>query len=849
MTKHRKLNIAGICTLFLIAAGLIVSTTSSLSNSFLKTFSNPSEYCMELNKNNKFTEDEAGTWDNPKTEGTIITRKTTSGNDINFIISGSRSLTSVENNVCIIRNNGGWFCNETPLSGLYKIEINCSEGQTIRLDFGSTLPLDGYNYSQRPDKVSYRTNEYTGSSSYSISLPEGQYFSYFRLQGISVGNNWIGSFKMYYTCFEQHVHSWEHVDRIPANRGNNGLDEHYICNLCGALLDKNNQPTTIDNITLTSVLYTEDACEQQHNYELDRSIGLNEIITIDVLVEDDGVANAVYISLSDSAHWARTSNIKVYIDGSWEFTDTVGQKKNLGVTKLGTTEDNYFRFELDLSLMDVEAGATSFDRLTFYKWKHNSAKVEINAEGIALLRGYKYLGGKDYSVNLTPEPEFDLLTVNIDVLFIGDKPQSDSFLRIMLGDGWDSYFGYFKITRDGIYDDKLNTKLEFVTVSKLDDGFTRYSIYINDLYKAGIVTATTPKYFNLFYIHKWSKEQAYIDFSYVTHDHELEHFDRVEPFREATGNIEYYKCTDCGRYFNADMERISEEDTLLDSRLMYFDNTTFPQNGESLKINLDKEYQTNWGDTFIIDFKIQPDTQNEIGFLIGDNSDAYFGKFWVETKNNKDAKLQGSYGDGVTAALTTDGYLRVSVILDKTKIASNRQKNPDNITTFDYVEICPGIDYKTCTAEVEIMPVKGDIARGIKFTAGFGTINFNKTFIGKDYNVIVDVFFTSSISDRLSFIIGNWEDTQLGYFNLYPTSKTGDYDGLSVEILKDGYIRFSFNLKEVTKFNDGKTGSDTSIFKFLHIDSRQGFSTATGFIDIRYAPTVDDNPIMEDIYE
>lgn len=819
----------------LIVGGVLFANSNGIANK-LKAATNPaSEYVLELNKNNRFTEQEAGTWGTTVPANSVITRKTTSGNDINFLTSGGRSLTAAENNVFIARNNDGWFCNQTPLSGLYKIDINCSAGATIRFDFGSTQPLNGYSWNTQPDYVTYQTSELTGQSSYTIDLTEvgaDAYFSYFRFQQISDGNNWVSSIKFYYTCVPQHAHDWVHIDRVAANRGNDGHEEYYECSVCGALLDKDHHTTTMEALTLKSTLYTiVGSATAEEAFELPEPIDKNATITVDLFIGSRGVDDPgqIYFSFrSTKSGWQRTSCVLARADGTWEHATKTGSGMPYGgVTYLGKTTDDYMRFEIDLSQMDKENGFVEVSHLLIYQWNHSAGFVELNTDGIAVLRGHYYEGRVNYDTRPEGSPSFNGLIINIDVLFVDVVNPDDDYLRIMLGDGWDNFYGYFKLTNNGATDTHGNP-LDYVTMTILPDGYKRFTIRIEDLEADGIKSGN-PSTFTLFYVHNWSGDAAWIDFSTETHTHSLEHFDRVEPFRETGGNIEYNHCTECDRYYDKDMNKIEASSIALESRLFSVNPTNLPKNS-TLSIDLAPEYQPSLGDTFVIDIKMDINGEsNELGFLIGDSDSAYFGKFWVQTKGGKAAELQGNYGAGVTAAFTSDEYLRVSVVLDESVIAGGGKTNIGDIVNFDYVQILGGIDYQTCTANIEIMPQKGELARGYHNLAGANyTYEFDDPVEKASGIVTIDILFLDE-TGHISLMIGDWNNYS-GYYELSKNTTSSSFNGVSLTQLDDGYIRFEFTLASLTKVNDKPLPANE--FQFVFVQGK--WCTTNAFIDISY---------------
>lgn len=113
--------------------------------------------------------------------------------------------------------------------------------------------------------------------------------------------------------------------------------------------------------------------------------------------------------------------------------------------------------------------------------------------------------------------------------------------------------------------------------------------------------------------------------------------------------------------------------------------------------------------------------------------------------------------------------------------------------------------------------------RGVKYNAGE---DLTIALEDKYYDEIeFDVKFLSEDDKVLHVcLLEEWGD-YFGYFDLKPTSKTGDYNGLTVTSLDDGYMKFNFDLTKITK----KEGTPEYCNR---IYSKVGTSTATYHIDI-----------------
>lgn len=1137
----KKMSAIAIISTAIMAITVIFSSTNLANLLKAETGRSSDEYVLRLDEKSKLTLEEGGNWDNPKSDNSLFFRATDNGNYIGFRFSGGRALTSFDNNFCVARNIDGWIANETPINGIKGIEIECAVGAQFEFTFSYNYELN--NYSRRdgvPEYVNYQTETFTGSTKYTI-VPDTENYTYFRFQQINETNNWIKHINVYFSCAPHHEHEWVHYDRTPANRGNTGLEEHYECKFCGGVQDKDRKLTTLEDLTLTSTLYQINSGNHEQAINLPRTFSLDETLYVDIFVGDESPIDEdrIFFALLDRENWERTDNIKIYKNGNWELTDLVGAKAKQGIEMLGETTDHYYRFKLDLSLMDRDPEFEKANAILIYAWNHNNGYYEVNTEGINVERGHYYPGGVNYSVDIKNPISFDDAIMNIDVKLDEGLSDSDA-LRIMVGDGWSKDTDYFKITKNGIFDDNLHPLGDYIEVTDLGGGYIRYTFMPSRMPYSG-----NPDKLNLFYIHNWSAASGFVDFSITEHEHDLVKTEAKTPLHDQDGNIEYYTCQDplCEKIFNKDMVEISATDTVIPNKAqryvagtdlqyhfdtpvsgdqiikvdfkpdtpnqntaialfenngdwnhyrgyysvngraeissgedgveaymmpdgyvrVFFDiaklrksNTTTesdamsqvswiyikgdwtytdgtiefePIGGTALKgvhkdanssytldfsaiskqegiidvdvlfmnnsgnirlmlgdgwniyngyytinkdtqtgaydglyvskledgyvrfhfvldeltlvndkpaptekfnllycssitdevyinviphenhvhvynfvegtdafrsatgvkdhyectcgklydmdynevsasdlvipsrlysfgpsnrptISIPLDYQVDYGDEIILDFKVEADEHAEVGFTVGDTASNYFGKFWIESVDYCETRLQRT-DYGITSQRLTDGYLRVTIPIDKTKIASNRQTNPDSIHTINTLDIYASSTsgWPTCTGTVEIMPSKGTIARGQKFDNSGLTINFDNHPIPKETSIVnVDVYYTSDDSTKISMCIGDW-DNYNGYYTLYrDPSKMDNITGLTITQLDDGYVRYSFVLTELTKFNNAWVPIAAAI-KYDHVYFRggSGYTTAEGYVNVSVVSTID-SPILEDIY-
>ena len=171
-----------VCTSFLVLGIAAVSNTGISENIWSNVFrkGTPAEgYKLTLNKDNYATVEEAGTFGEPKSGDKLAVRKTELGNDITFQFCSGRGVTNndastgTRNKFCQMPGSQyGWITNKDALTGISKLKLTVEQPSAVfRVDLSSNHTLEDYYYSAAmPDYVSYRSNEYTGQSSYEINF-------------------------------------------------------------------------------------------------------------------------------------------------------------------------------------------------------------------------------------------------------------------------------------------------------------------------------------------------------------------------------------------------------------------------------------------------------------------------------------------------------------------------------------------------------------------------------------------------------------------------------------------------------------------------------------------------------
>lgn len=122
--------------------------------------------------------------------------------------------------------------------------------------------------------------------------------------------------------------------------------------------------------------------------------------------------------------------------------------------------------------------------------------------------------------------------------------------------------------------------------------------------------------------------------------------------------------------------------------------------------------------------------------------------------------------------------------------------------------------------------IKGEIIRGDQFKSG---VDYSKDIdaVALTSTLNIDVKFTSDSNTHINILLGDGWNNGFGYYRLDSNLKTGDFLGVTVSMLEDGYIRFAFDLSKVNIVLSDK--SPITKINLLYI--RGAWSDAAGYID------------------
>ena len=212
------------------------------------------------------------------------------------------------------------------------------------------------------------------------------------------------------------------------------------------------------------------------------------------------------------------------------------------------------------------------------------------------------------------------------------------------------------------------------------------------------------------------------------------------------------------------------------------------------------------------DYKV---TNGTFNISLNPDWDNYFGYFAFDANGNVDAY------DGVTVETLEDGYYRVTFDMNAlTKYSGN----PGKALSFLYIRgawtdatgYIDNIQF-TVAGQPEVPENRGqefsantDLTIDLATTGVLGTLSFDyKITSGEAFNIA---------------LMPNW-DSYYGYFAFIAEGSVDPYNGVTTEVLEDGYIRVTFDMDALTKVS----GTPSKFIDFIYI--RGAWTTANGYID------------------
>lgn len=238
------------------------------------------------------------------------------------------------------------------------------------------------------------------------------------------------------------------------------------------------------------------------------------------------------------------------------------------------------------------------------------------------------------------------------------------------------------------------------------------------------------------------------------------------------------------------------------------------------------------GVNYILDMPAQPISTLIVFDVLFDNADGHlnvmFGDGWSNYFGYFGLSKSSKTGDFacMTVNNLSDGYIRFT--FDLTLVPSNKiTGNPQKVNLF-YIRDA----WTNVGGYVDIYPTAAvDVIRGTAWDEVNGlSLKLDSQYDVATDSIVFDLKFDNTDSCASVSLLEEWTN-YFGYYYLNSTSQTGDYAGMSVENLTDGYMRFTFKLSECNKINHGEGGNAPEYVNRVYIRN-QGWSDGSGYIDL-----------------
>jgi len=230
-------------------------------------------------------------------------------------------------------------------------------------------------------------------------------------------------------------------------------------------------------------------------------------------------------SLEFDVHFTSTGDnvMKFMIGDGWSSLFGYYGLKNDGTLEenyrgisVKATNDDYYHVTCILSQLNKQNGSTPMPTNSvnlFYihgSWGNNpTGYIDFNVE-----KTYEPIRGEAFSsegktINFSKLTYAD--TIIVDFKFTSAASTHVNFMVGNSGNGWNNYFGYYRLDANGSLGDNYGG----ISVSTTQDGYFRLTIVLNNLTKAsGAGGPSQADGFNLFYIRNgWTDATGYVDFN------------------------------------------------------------------------------------------------------------------------------------------------------------------------------------------------------------------------------------------------------------------------------------------------------------------------------------------------
>ena len=472
-------------------------------------------------------------------------------------------------------------------------------------------------------------------------------------------------------------------------------------------------------------------------------------------------------------------------------------------------EDGSIRVYMDLSALTAITGAAPSDvvKILYIRsdWTTANGTISnicINEAAEIAPRGQLIKQGVGNTFELTN-------TVALGSLSFDYKIINGAKFAVALMPDWSSYYGYYDFNADG-----AASAYSGVTTKVLEDGYVRVTFDMAALdaiagEPTGVITL-------LYFRNNYCQADAYID--NIQYGEDAPEPEETEPEETEPEETE---------------PEVTEPEVTEPAPSYNFEAgsgaTVVLSNDKSVsKLSFDYKFES--GNKMVL--ALMPDWSN------------YFGNYEFNAEGLINA------AEGVTTYRLEDGFVRVIfdlATLDKISGA------PSDVITMIYVNArytdATGVICNICLNDAVEVPEVSEpeetepeaVIRGEAIEAGA-----DKTIMLENTEVLETVSFEYKVTDGEKFNLALLKDWH-NFYSYYVFTANGpsqSYQGVSYEVLSDGYIRVTFELAALDKI----TGNPTGVIDFLFI--RGGWSDVNGYIDnVSYTVYNDNSDIKNEVFE
>ncbi len=243
--------------------------------------------------------------------------------------------------------------------------------------------------------------------------------------------------------------------------------------------------------------------------------------------------------------------------------------------------------------------------------------------------------------------------------------------------------------------------------------------------------------------------------------------------------------------------------------------------GQPFTAGKDTYFYQSEGDYNVVSFEYKTVGEGELAAIIrGSSWTKYYGDFRLTQSGEKI-----DY-PGVTTEVLEDGYIRVTFdlpTLNRTGCVDNLNNAPSDIGLIDIFGAWTTVDGYIDNIQLS----KREVYRGQPFTAAKDSYFYLDQ--AGDYDIMSFDYKTEDSGEVAVIIRGSKWSTFYGDFRLTENGEKVDYAGITTEVLEDGYIRATFDLKALQR--SGCVNNRDAAPVDIKLIDIYNWTTVNGYID------------------